>query len=481
MKNPKLLEILSNAEEKGSYLITATIKDKSKTEGDLTHHHVREDFPTDDIIPSLDRAVRTMNIQPQINTVAKNPEPFGKEKRKDLKPLKIAIITHFNRCPDSYSPGKAVKHQIKLLQKYGHEVVFFVTEGSTLDVGCELRPVVPKFKRKKNVIDEEAKAKFIDVLRENLTDDFDVAITHDFYIDDCITYREGIKECGVNIKWLHWARSGVGHPIDWKMDNTKYIYMNYQDSELFASRIGVDVKDLRVVFNEKDPSLMNEWNPITRMISDKMSLQYKDIIQTYPMCTTRMDAKGINSVIATFGKLKESGKNVALIICNSNGRKRISEIESKMKYAKDCGLDERDIVFTSTLANDEFKIVSEVPHKVVVELMQISNLFIFPTIAEVCSNVLLEASMTKNLIVINEDLPSLFDFVDKDAILKHPFTSLRSVHYSGRDNESFTKLAKQIVGQIEANKADKQFRKVWSTHNLETVYYNQLAPILYEK
>ena len=481
MKNPKLLDILSDAEKTGSYLITATIRDKEKEEGNLTHHHVRQDFPLDDIIPSLDHSVRTMKIQPKIDAIAINPEPFGEEKRKDLKPLKIAIITHFKRCPDSYSPGKAVKNQIKLLQKYGHEVVFFVQEGSTLDVGCELRPVVPNFKREKNVINEEMKNKFIDVLRENLTDDFDVAITHDFYLDSCVTYREAVRECGVKIPWLHWARSGVGRKIDFNMDNAKYVYMNYQDSELFASRISVDIKDLRVVFNEKDPSLMFDWDPITKMISDKMELQYKDIIQTYPLCTTRMDAKGINSVIATFGKLKEAGKDVALIICNSNGRKRLGEIETKMNYAKTCGLTEQDIVFTSTLANDEFKIESEVPHRIVSELFHISNLFIFPTIAEVCSNVLLEASMTKNLIVINEDLPSLFDFVNEDAVLKHPFTSLRSMHYSGRDGEAWTKLSKQIIGQIDSNKADKQFRKVWSTHNLETVYYDQLAPILYER
>jgi len=481
MKNPKLLDILSNAEKAGSYLITATIRDKDKEEGNLIHHHLREDFPLDDIIPSLDHSVRTMKIQPKINAIAINPEPFGEEKRKDLKPLKIAIITHFNRCPDSYSPGKAVKNQIKLLQKYGHEVVFFVTEGSTLEVGCEMRPVVPKFKRVKNVVDDEAKKKIVDVLRENLTNDFDVAITHDFYIDDCITYREGIRECGVKIPWLHWARSGVGRKIDFKMENAKYVYMNYQDSELFASRIGAKVEDLRVVFNEKDPSLLFNWDPITTMISDHMALQYKDIIQVYPMCTTRMDAKGINAVIATFGKLKEAGKNVALIICNSNGRRRLSEIESKIKYAKECGLTEQDIVFTSTLADSNYKIESEVPHRIVAELFQISNVFMFPTIAEVCSNVLLEASMTKNLIVINEDLPSLFDFVDKDAVLKHPFTSLRSMHYSGRDGEAWTKLAKQIAGQIDSNKADKQFRKVWSTHNLETVYWKMLCPILYEK
>jgi|GEM_PF-1233505 len=477
MNNSNIDSIIQAAKNSGSYFITATIKDPSKEENNLAHYAVQEEFPRDDIIPSLDHAVRSLGIKPeQPVPITKAPEALENE-----KPLKIAIITHFNRCPDSYSPGRAVKNQIKMLQHYGHEVVFFTQEGSTLDIGCEMRPVVPKFKREKGIVDEDAKTRMIDMLRSALTNDFDIAITHDFYIDDCITYREAIRECGVPIKWLHWARSGVGRPIDFRMDNTKYVYMNYADVGGFARNIGVRDSDVRVIFNEKDPSLMFDWHPTTRMVSDKMRLWEKDVIQTYPICTTRMDAKGLNSVIATFGALKRQGKNVALIVCNSNGRRRVDEIEDKLKFAREVhGLDETDFVFTSLLSDDGYDTLTEVPNKVVAQLMQISNLFVFPTIAEVCSNVLLEASMAKNLLVINEDLPCLFDFVDTNAVLKHPFTSLKSMHYAERDPQAFDRLAKIIIGQLESNKPDKQFRKVWSTHSFDAIYHKMLAPVLYE-
>ena len=478
MKNEVSLKgIINKAVELGSYFITVTTRDKSRDENDLVHYAFQKEFPIDDIVPSIDASVRSMGITP--------PEPkditYAPKIGENNPPLKIAILTHFNSCPDSYSPGKAVKNQIKLLQQYGHEVVFFVQEGSKLDAGCEMRPVVPKFKRKKWVIDEEAKEKFKAVIKENLTTDFDVAITHDFYIDDCITYREAIRECGVDIPWLHWARSGVGRSIDFSMDNARYVYMNIADAGTFASKISVDMDKVRVVFNEKDPALLFGWNPVTKMISDKMRLWEKDIIQTYPMCTTRMDAKGINSVIMTFASLKKAGKKVALIICNSNGRRRLDEIKAKIEFAKECGLTEEDFVFTNTLASDEHKIISEVPNQVVAQLMQISNLFIFPTIAEVCSNVLLEASMTKNLLVLNEDLPSLFDFAADGQVLSHKFTSLRSVHYSGRTVEDFDSLAADIIYAMADNKADKQFRHVWGNHSMDSVYTKQLSPILYEE
>lgn len=480
--NIKLYEAIKHADEVGNYLLTLTTYDKNKTENNLTHQVIRKEFPVDDIVPSLDSAIRLLRISPETPLT----EYVHPEAQPEGKPLKIAIVTHFNKCPDSYSPGKAVKNQIKILRQHGHEVVFFTQEGSTMNVGCEMRPVVPKFKREKNVVNEEVKKKFIEVLKRELTPDFDLAITHDLYIDDCITYREGIRECGLPINWLHWARSGVGHPIDFSMPNARFVYMNISDRERFARAIGVKSDRVRVVFNEKEPSILFKWHPITTHISDKLRLYEKDIIQVYPMCTTRMDAKGINCVIRTFGELKKAGKKVALIICNSNGRKRIDEIAHKIELAKQTGLDEGDILFTSTLpiiAVDDvnYSTESEIPNIVVAELMRMANLFIFPTLAEVCSNVLLEASMTKNLIVLNQDLPSLYDFVDKDAVLNFPFTSLQSIHYSNKTDKDYRELALTIIVNLMQNKADRQFRKVWSVHNAHSIYYNQLAPLLYER
>lgn len=471
-------DAIAEAKRRGSYFVTVTTYDKNKKEDELNHHHFRETFPMDDILPSVDRCLRevTPHKQPQPIPTVQPPRIY--EKRK---PLKIAIITHFNRCPDSFSPGKAVKNQIKILRKYGHEVVFFVMSGSKLDVGCEMRPVMPSFRRIKNVVDEEGKKKVIDVLREELTVDFDLAITHDFYIDDCITFREAIKECGVNIPWLHWARSGVSRQLDFRMDNARYVYMNHSESQHFANQLGIKHDRVRVVFNEKDPALMFNWHETTSMISNKMRLWEKDIIQIYPMCTTRMSAKGINSVIWVFSELKKLGKKVALIICNSNGRKRAGEIEAKMEYAKQLGLTEDDFLFTSTLADKVHPIESEVPHRVVSELFHIANLFVFPTLAEVCSNVLLEASMTKNLVVINEDVACLKDFVGDMATLSYPFTSLKTLHYTGRSDNHFQELGKKIIGQLDSNKLDKQFRHTWRAHCVDTIYHEMLEPILFEE
>lgn len=474
-----LQQIINEAKKLGSYLVTVTLRDQKKEENNLSHHVIRKEFDTADIIPSLDAAVRSMKITP----LPSLPKLVIEDISIERKSLNIAIITHFNRMPQSYSPARAVRNQIKILKDNGHKVVFFTQEGSKLtvdDLGCEVRNIVPAFKREKGVINEEVKKKFIDVLRENLTSDFDIAITHDFFLQDTVTYSEGIRECNVPINWLHFARSGVGHSMDFSMPNARFVYLNHSDITYFARAIKVSPEQCRTVFNEKEPAFMFNWHPVTRMIVNKYHLWDRDIIQTYPMCSTRVEAKGLSDVIKTFVELKKLGNKVALIVPNSNGRKRVEDLKRIKDMANELGLSDDEFIFTSLLANEEYAIESEVPNQVCTELMAISNLFIFPTRAENGPNVLLEAAMTKNLLVLNQDLPLLFDFVDKENVLSYPFTSNRSLHYAGRDEESLAKLAKQIVGQLKSNKSDLTFRKIWRNHNSFNIYHKMLALVLFE-
>ena len=475
MSNVSLNDVLSEAKEKGSFFITATIRDKEKDENNLVHHVIQKEFARDDIIPSLDSAVSALGIKPE-----KPAEVISAPKiHEETKPLKIAILSHFHRMPDSFSPARATKNQIKILKKNGHEVVLFSQEGSKIDVECEVRGILPRFKMEKRIVNEEMRDKMIDVLREHLPE-FDVCISQDFFIDSLITYREAVRNCGVKIPYLHFCRSGIGSPIDFSMDNAKYVYLNTSDAGHFARNIGVPIDDVRVVPNEKSPELMFNFHPITKMIIDRFQLWDRDIIQVLPVCSSRLDAKGINPIINTFVELKRLGKKVCLIVANSNGKSRAEELKRKQKMAKEMGLDENEFIFTSLLADKQYDIASELPNRVCAELMQLSNLMIMATIAEVSSNILLEAAMTKQLLVLNSDLPCLADAVDTNYILKYPFTSSKSIHYSDRDSESFSKLAKQIIGQIDSNKADKTFRHVWRNYNSYSIYHNLLKPLLYE-
>jgi len=472
-------ETIKKAKDLDSYFITLTTKDESREENNLKHYVFRQKFGQDDIVPSLDSCVRSMGIKAEKPVdIIKPPKIIGKK-----EPLKIVIVSHFNSMPQSYSPARAVRNQIKILLKYGHDVTVFLQENSKLtkeDLGCNVERVIPKFKREKMVVNKEVKRKLINLFREELTGNYDIAITHDFFLQDTVTFSEAIRECGVDIPWLNFARSGVGHNMDFSMPNARFVYLNYTDAGKFGKAIKVEPDQIRTVQNEKDPAFMFDWHPVTKMIVNKFHLWDRDIIQTYPICSTRFDAKGIDSVIKIFVELKRLGNKVALIIANANGRKRVDDLKRKQEMAEKMGLNNNEFIITSLLADEEYHIESEVPNQVCAELMQISNLMILATVAEVSSNILLEASITKQLLVLNSDLPCLYDAVNEDAILSYPFTSSRSLHYSGRDNEELNRLAKKIVGELKSNKSDLQFRHVWKKYNSYSIYYNFLEPILYE-
>jgi len=339
--------------------------------------------------------------------------------------------------------------------------------------------MIPKFKRQKMVVNKEIKERLINLFRIEVEGNYDVVITHDFYLQDTVTFSEAIRECGIKTPFLNFARSGVGHNMNFSMSNAKFVYLNYSDVGSFAKAIKVPVEQCRTVFNEKEPNFMFNWHPVTKMIVDKYQLWDRDIIQTIGLCSTRMDAKNIDMIIKVFVELKRLGNKVALILCNANGRKRVDELKSKIEFAKKIGLNDNEIIITSLLADDKYKIESEVPNQVVAELQNISNLFVFPSSAEVGPNVWLEAAMCKNLLVANSDLPLLYDFVDKENVLSYPFTSSRSLHFDGLGSESMQKLTKQIVGQLKANKSDMTFRKVWRNHNSESIY-RMLMDVIYE-
>lgn len=476
-------DVIKKAKEIGSYFVTVTIKNEKMSENDLTHFAFREKFSLDDVIPSLDSCVRSMRIEPEKPVDVIIPSRIHEER----KPLKIAIFSHGSTMPDCWSIGKAIRNQIKILVRHGHQVVYYTQEKSKLtneELGCEVRHLVPSFRREKGIINEVEKKRMIDMLREQLTSDFNLAISHDFFLQDTITYRQAIVECGVKIPWLHFCRSGVAEYINFDMPNARYVYLNKTDAGSFAKHIGVDISKIRFIPNEKEPSYLMRWDPLTLKIINKFQLWDRDIIMIYPACSTRLQAKGLNDVIKVFVELKRLGKKVFLLVANSNGRKRRDDLSRECQLAEELGLSQNEFAFSSLLDNefnnDQCNITSELPNKVIVELFIMSNLFIMASRAEVCSNVLLEACMTKNLIVVNSDLPSLYDFVDKENVLSYPFTSSKSLHYSGKESGDLNKLAKQIIGQLESSKTDKTFRQVWKNHNAYSLYHGYLEPVIYE-
>jgi hypothetical protein len=390
--------------------------------------------------------------------------------------------------PDSYSLVNDVRDNIHLLKKHGHEPVFFAQEGCVgTGIDCEKRNVFPHFRLDKDVVNEEFKEKYKEILIKELKD-FDMAITHDWlFLRSYVTQKAAVMAAQSslpNLRWVHWSHSGVAGSLKIKMPKSKYIYMNYADIDRFAANSGIEHDDVRVIFNDKDPRLFFRWNEITSKIANRVNLFNRTIIQTYPMCSTRMDAKGLFHVVKIFGKLKQLDNKVLLIVPNANARKQVTQIERYKDMARAEGLlvngtNEDEFIFTSTISPDY---LSGVPRDVVKDLMLISNLFIFPSASEVCSNVLLEASMTKQLLVLNRDFAPILDFgEDGKTVLAYNFGSLIQSGYKYRNETRYMTLAKVVNQQLKASKSNQQFLKILNMCNIDWIFHNQWEQLLYEK
>lgn len=357
--------------------------------------------------------------------------------------MKIAVISHSENIMDTYSISTAIKNQILMLVKHGHEVTYFGRRINTYDF-CNVVKEMPSFTRVKHKVDQAAKEHLVALFKKHLPG-YDLAITHDFYIADCITYREAIMECGVDINWLHFIRSGIGEPVSFKMPNARYVGLNNTDLWRYAKMLDVGIEQMRAVYNIKDPALTYDWDKRTVEIVEQMRLWEKDIVQIYPFCITRADAKGVNELIRLFAELRNYGSKVGLVFCQANKKENV--IEEKTAYIKQLKLEDTDVAF-----------VGEVSQRVVAELQQAANLFAFPTIAETCGQTMLEAALGKNLIIVNKNVPVTHEFVDN------------AIKFDFSQGDKLCELAVQIQNELKNNKADLAFRQVWRNHRVDAVY-----------
>jgi hypothetical protein len=478
-KKLKIKEVLREAERCGHYAISISTLDPLKRKNDLNHYTWISDFPREEIYSSIGTCVKLLTEE---NKPTEKEEVVVPEINDVGRKLKIGIWTHLSQSPEYYSVARGVKAMAKMMKNYGHEVVIFLQENSKLTPddfsGCEIRKVVPHFKREKNVLNAEAKEKMKEVLgKELLGEKIDINFSFDYFISDCLTYREAIREFMDEEKppflFCHLARSGVGTKIKFNHYNGRYVYLNYAESGHFASQIGVDMKDVRVIFNVKDIGEIYGWDEKTKDISKKMHLWDRDIIQVYPISMDRCEAKGLKDVIHIFALLKEVGNNVCLIISDANSHKHGDKKDDNVRYAESLGLVRyEDFLLTSDIPGLE----RECPHKIIMDLMNIGNLFIMASRAEVSSQIMGEAAANKALMVINGDCHSLYDSVDMECAMKYPFTSEQFNPTEGGLKE----LAKRIAIFINGNWADRQFRRQWRENSYDAVYYNQVVPILYE-
>src|SRR3990167_8339059 len=144
-------------------------------------------------------------------------------------------------------------------------------------------------------------------------------------------------------------------------------------------------------------------------------------------------------------------KKVKLVVCNAhaNDKREKQLIAETLSFATQKGLNASEIIFTSLENPPENEL--GVPREVVSQLFQLSNIFIFPSISENCSLVLLEAMLSKNLLVLNDSVMPMREF-GKENALYFKFGGLdENVNYDDKDR-FIGDVAKIINAEFTNNK-----------------------------
>ncbi len=256
--------------------------------------------------------------------------------------------------------------------------------------------------------------------------------------------------------------------------------MNNYDVIRLAEMYNGVIDDVRVVHNPLDPRSFYKFHPLTHKLIDKYRLLEADVIDVYPVSSTRFDGKQVSKVIQILAQIKKQGKSVRFVCPNAhaNAEREKKAIEGLIHYGIEKGLTREEMIFTSLEEPPTYEL--GVPHEVVRDLFLLSNLFIFPTLSENCPLILLEAALSKCLLVLNDDFPPLKDFFGEHA-LYFKFSSLTYKTEYENEERYFSDVAKIIIGELNKNRPLNAFTKLKQKFNYDTIFKQQLEPLFFEK
>ena len=198
-----------------------------------------------------------------------------------------------------------------------------------------------------------------------------------------------------------------------------------------------------------------------------------DVAQVYPLCLTRIQHKHPEMVIELFGAMKKMGKTVRLIFATAHANN--PEDQKKATWAKALaktkGLTEEEVVFTHESLPETS--AEGLDRDTIRSLFSTCNLFAFPSETEAGSLVLLEAAQSGCLLVLNESLPCLVDYIPREMALWVPWGSIKEPGTS----VGLEDLAANVLHHVDSDMSMQSRRHALRLSSLEG-YAERLMEVL---
>lgn len=349
--------------------------------------------------------------------------------------MKVSILTMFNGISPTYSLVNVVEEQLTMLLKAGHQVQLLVSEdcpdNDRYGIFGDSRIEWVKITNRLNgdiihwkdysqptgtvhaTFHEEADVIAQDYIR--VLADSQVCFMHDIHYQGWhlvhnVAIRQAQEQMS-HIRFLAFTHSvPVNRPLqtNWPfsaryspMPRTLYIYPTQSGLPALARQYAVSEGKCRAVNNSLN-GLMYVSEEV-KALASCTELISSDIVIVYPGRLT--PGKKFEKVAMLAGAIKKQGeKSVQLVFCDFPSMDIPSDSYKQLivREGVRLGLASSDIIFTSDHGYPQ-----GFPRQGVLELFQLSNLFICPSFSESFGLTVLEAASRGNFIVLNEAVPAL--------------------------------------------------------------------------
>lgn len=212
--------------------------------------------------------------------------------------------------------------------------------------------------------------------------------------------------------------------------------------------------------NVRDPRSWGTVSPRVRNIVTRTRLWEHGFVQVFPICTTRLEAKGFSKVIRTFALLNEGPQQAFLLICNPNatGERSVRIIAEAKATAKRLGLADDRWAFTSDIAPDSATYGLNADEMKFL-LYGYANILLFPSLSEADSLIIREAQLAGIYTIGNADVATLSESADCDWVARW-----------GADSQVVDPACRYIANRImDRGLPDRLRRHVLRTRNLEVI------------
>ena len=425
--------------------------------------------------------------------------------------MQVAILTMFTGLSTTYSLVNVVAEQLKMLLRAGVTVKMLVSETcpdeertgvfrdprvqwvkitNTLhgqpirwyDYSGALGTVHDTFYEEADAI----AADFVHHLR-----DVDVCILHDIlYQGWHLVHNVALRRAKAQLPRLRFLAFTHSLPVNrpkhmeepfaarfTDLPGTRYVYPTHSGLPALARQYNVPEGRCAAVYNTVP--LLESLGPEVQALARQVDLLGAEILIVYPARLTT--GKRLEKVAALAGSIQATTERpTQVIFCDFPCADIPAKLYKEMirTEGRQYGLEEGDVVFTSDLGYE-----NGFPRQGVLDLFQLSNLFLCPSYSESFGLTVLEAASRGNFLVLNEAVPALQElgtalgayFMRWDA---RNFGFDTHETYNPSEQEYYAEHSRRIVDRMRQDTSLTAKTKVRTQYNLDWICKNQLLPLL---